>query len=161
MITSPKLIATPTWPSWCVFAFTIIAPQPAKTRANVPIASAVIARSNSRLMLPYDPVDVPAACKGRAAWVEQGWFSCWLPSMAQWLIPLLGGFSNTADQAPRWIALLGDDGKERMRTIANGERSAMGGAGGIAIAKEFHWATATNRVSGDQLFRRRVENEPV
>ena len=37
----------------------------------------------------------------------------------------------------------------------------MGGAGGIAIAKEFHWATATNRVSGDQLFRRRFENEPV
>src|SRR5579875_1049631 len=48
-----------------------------------------------------------------------------------------------------------------MRTIANGERSAMGGAGGIAIAKEFHWATATNRVSYDQLFRRRFENEPV
>ena len=40
MITSPKLIATPMCPSWCVFASTMIAPQPAKTSANVPIASA-------------------------------------------------------------------------------------------------------------------------
>ena len=40
MITRPKLIATPTWPSASVFASTMIAPQPAKTSANVPIASA-------------------------------------------------------------------------------------------------------------------------
>jgi transposase len=48
-----------------------------------------------------------------------------------------------------------------MRTIDNGERSAMGVAVGIDIAKEFHWATATDRLSGEQLFSRRVENEPV
>jgi transposase len=48
-----------------------------------------------------------------------------------------------------------------MRTIGNGERSAMGIAVGIDIAKEFHWATATDRTSGEQLFSRRVENEPV
>ena len=38
------MIATPTWPSWCVFASTMIAPAPAKTSANVPIASATRAR---------------------------------------------------------------------------------------------------------------------
>jgi hypothetical protein len=32
--------ATPTWPSALVSASTMIAPQPAKTSANVPIASA-------------------------------------------------------------------------------------------------------------------------
>src|SRR5690242_12708494 len=48
-----------------------------------------------------------------------------------------------------------------MRTIENRERSAMGVAVGIDIAKEFHWATATDRTSGDQLFSRRVENDPV
>jgi transposase len=48
-----------------------------------------------------------------------------------------------------------------MRTIGNGERSAMGIAVGIDIAKEFHWATATDKASGEQLFSRRVENEPV
>jgi transposase len=37
----------------------------------------------------------------------------------------------------------------------------MAVAVGIDIAKEFHWASATDRVSGDQLFSRRVENEPV
>ena len=40
MITSPKQNATPTWPSAWVFASTMIAPQPAKTSVNVPIASA-------------------------------------------------------------------------------------------------------------------------
>src|SRR5947209_4803228 len=50
MITSPKLIATPTWPSCCVFASTMIAPQPAKTSAKVPIASAVNARNSPRFM---------------------------------------------------------------------------------------------------------------
>jgi len=44
MITSPNEIATPTWPRAPVFASTMIAPQPAKTRANVPIASATSAR---------------------------------------------------------------------------------------------------------------------
>jgi transposase len=48
-----------------------------------------------------------------------------------------------------------------MRTIDNSERSAMGVAVGIDIAKEFHWATATDRTSGEQLFSRRVENDPV
>lgn len=37
----------------------------------------------------------------------------------------------------------------------------MGVAVGIDIAKEFHWASASDRLSGDQLFSRRVENEPV
>src|SRR2546427_530102 len=46
MMTSPNVIATPTWPSWCVFASTTIAPQPAKTSANVPIASASSWRSS-------------------------------------------------------------------------------------------------------------------
>ena len=40
------MIATPTWPSWPVFASTMIAPQPAKTSANVPIASAASRRSD-------------------------------------------------------------------------------------------------------------------
>jgi hypothetical protein len=57
--------------------------------------------------------------------------------------------------------LEGDDGEEKMRAIDNGERSAVGVAVGIDIAKEFHWATAIERVSGDQRFSRRVENEPV
>src|ERR687888_441984 len=43
MITSPNVSATPTCPSWCVFASTITAPAPAKTSANVPIASATSA----------------------------------------------------------------------------------------------------------------------
>ena len=38
MITSPNMSDTPMWPSWCVFASTMIAPHPAKTSANVPIA---------------------------------------------------------------------------------------------------------------------------
>src|SRR5579862_4402542 len=50
MITSPKVIATPTWPSWCVLASTITAPQPAKTSANVPIVSATSARRSARLI---------------------------------------------------------------------------------------------------------------
>jgi transposase len=37
----------------------------------------------------------------------------------------------------------------------------MGVAVGIDIAKEFHWAAATDGASGEQLFSRRVENEPV
>jgi transposase len=37
----------------------------------------------------------------------------------------------------------------------------MGVAVGIDIAKEFHWATATDGASGEQLFSRRVENEPM
>lgn len=37
----------------------------------------------------------------------------------------------------------------------------MGVAVGIDIAKEFHWAAATDRASGEVLFSRRVENEPV
>jgi transposase len=37
----------------------------------------------------------------------------------------------------------------------------MAVAVGIDIAKEFHWATAVDRASGDELFSRRVENEPV
>jgi hypothetical protein len=37
----------------------------------------------------------------------------------------------------------------------------MGVAVGIDIAKEFHWAAGTNRASGEQLFSRRVESEPV
>ena len=37
----------------------------------------------------------------------------------------------------------------------------MGVAVGIDIAKEFHWAAATDRASRDQLFCRRIENEPV
>src|SRR5207253_580342 len=56
MITRPNVIATPTWPSWCVFASTMIAPHPAKTSAKVPIASAVTARSSSRLMRSRDEV---------------------------------------------------------------------------------------------------------
>ena len=40
VMTRPKLMATPTWPSAPVFASTMIAPQPAKTSANVPAASA-------------------------------------------------------------------------------------------------------------------------
>ena len=43
----PEVIATPTWPSWPVFASTMIAPQPAKTSANVPIASAASARTHA------------------------------------------------------------------------------------------------------------------
>src|SRR5919201_3643874 len=46
MITSPKVIATPTWPSACVFASTITAPAPANTSAKVPIASATSARAS-------------------------------------------------------------------------------------------------------------------
>src|SRR4029077_7313007 len=49
MITRPKVMAPPMWPSWCVFASTMIAPQPAKTSANVPIASATRARASPRL----------------------------------------------------------------------------------------------------------------
>jgi hypothetical protein len=49
MITRPKVIATPTWPSWPVLASTMIAPHPAKTSANVPIASATSARRFSML----------------------------------------------------------------------------------------------------------------
>src|ERR671925_652546 len=56
MITSPKVIATPTWPSACVFALTITAPAPANTNANVPIASATSA--------PTAPASA-AACAGR------------------------------------------------------------------------------------------------
>jgi len=37
----------------------------------------------------------------------------------------------------------------------------MAVAVGIDIAKEFHWASAIDRASGDQLFSRRVVNEPV
>jgi transposase len=37
----------------------------------------------------------------------------------------------------------------------------MGVAVGIDIAKEFHWATATDQASGEQLFSRRIDNEPV
>src|ERR1041385_6635118 len=48
MITRPKLIATPTWPSAPVFASTMIAPQPAKTSANVPTNSAASTRANVR-----------------------------------------------------------------------------------------------------------------
>jgi transposase len=55
----------------------------------------------------------------------------------------------------------GNAGNEKLRTIDTEERSAMGVAVGIDIAKEFHWATATDRTSGDVLFSRRVENEPV
>src|SRR5262245_41389417 len=40
MITSPKVIATPTCPSEWVLASTITAPAPANTSANVPNASA-------------------------------------------------------------------------------------------------------------------------
>src|SRR5438874_184153 len=48
MITRPKLIATPTWPSAELFASTMIAPQPAKTRANVPTSSARALRHKRR-----------------------------------------------------------------------------------------------------------------
>src|SRR5579884_4261905 len=48
-----------------------------------------------------------------------------------------------------------------MRATCNRERSAMAVAVGIDIAKEFHWATATDRTSGERLFSRRVENDPV
>lgn len=37
----------------------------------------------------------------------------------------------------------------------------MAVAVGIDIAKEFHWASASDRLSGEVLFSRRVENEPV
>jgi transposase len=37
----------------------------------------------------------------------------------------------------------------------------MGVAVGIDIAKEFHWATASDQTSGEVLFSRRVDNEPV
>ena len=47
MITRPKLIATPTWPSAPVLASTMIAPQPANTSANVPNASASALRASS------------------------------------------------------------------------------------------------------------------
>src|SRR5437588_5107273 len=62
MITSPKLRATPRWPSCPVFASTTIAPQPAKTRAKVPIASATTARPSSvvsatREQLADQPLD--------------------------------------------------------------------------------------------------------
>src|SRR4051812_19369842 len=40
MITRPNESATPRWPSACVVESTMIAPQPAKTRANVPNTSA-------------------------------------------------------------------------------------------------------------------------
>src|SRR5579871_884704 len=50
MITRPKLIATPTCPNWPVFASTITAPQPAKTSAKVPIASAVRQRTMGRVI---------------------------------------------------------------------------------------------------------------
>src|SRR3954465_2921185 len=46
MITSPKLKATPRCPSAPVFASTMIAPQPAKTSAKVPIASATSPRTS-------------------------------------------------------------------------------------------------------------------
>src|SRR5438067_11959126 len=62
MITSPKLRATPRWPSSSVFASTTIAPQPAKTRTKVPIASATRARpsavvSATREQLADQPLD--------------------------------------------------------------------------------------------------------
>src|SRR3954451_12616953 len=47
MITRPKESATPRWPSACVVESTMIAPQPAKTRANVPNTSAASLRVSS------------------------------------------------------------------------------------------------------------------
>jgi hypothetical protein len=46
MITSPNVIATPMWPSALVSASTMIAPQPAKTSADVPMNSAAMARAS-------------------------------------------------------------------------------------------------------------------
>src|SRR5260221_10377544 len=60
MITSPKAIATPTCPSACVFASTMIAPAPANTSANVPIASATSARTSAA------PVEVDERREARA-----------------------------------------------------------------------------------------------
>src|SRR3954463_1090829 len=47
MITRPNESATPRWPSACVLESTMIAPQPAKTRANVPNTSAASLRVSS------------------------------------------------------------------------------------------------------------------
>jgi hypothetical protein len=46
MITRPKVKAIPTFPSAPVFSSTMMAPAPAKTSANVPIASARSARAS-------------------------------------------------------------------------------------------------------------------
>src|SRR4051812_14592879 len=67
MITSPNVIATPTWPNCCVFSSTMIAPQPAKTSANVPIASAASFRSRSRLMPPAVAMESPSRPSSAAA----------------------------------------------------------------------------------------------
>src|SRR4051794_20304328 len=47
MITSPKASATPRWSICCVVAPTTIAPQPAKTRTNVPTNSAASRRTSA------------------------------------------------------------------------------------------------------------------
>src|SRR4051812_35293664 len=52
MITSPKESATPRWPRAFVVESTMIAPQPAKTRANVPNASAPSRRASGGIVLP-------------------------------------------------------------------------------------------------------------
>src|SRR6185436_15785429 len=54
MITKPKLIATPTWPSAPVWASTMIAPQPAKTRAKVPTNSAASSCASERSIVIPD-----------------------------------------------------------------------------------------------------------
>src|SRR5215207_9196703 len=66
MITSPKLIATPTWPSASVLASTMIAPQPAKTSAKVPMNSAASSRARSA-----DRHHVLCSVRGRSVVWEQ------------------------------------------------------------------------------------------
>jgi transposase len=47
-----------------------------------------------------------------------------------------------------------------VREVEDDERSAMGIAVGIDVAKEFHWAAAVEVGSGKLLLSRRVENDP-
>src|SRR4029078_7666982 len=54
MSTKRKLSATPTWRSAPVWASTMIAPQPAKTRAKVPTNSAASSRASERSIVIPD-----------------------------------------------------------------------------------------------------------
>src|SRR5215475_12137071 len=56
MITSPKVIATPTWPRAPVLASTMIAPQPANTSAKVPTNSAATWRASVRSAIRLERV---------------------------------------------------------------------------------------------------------
>ena len=65
--TSPNVSATPTWPSAPVWASTTTAPVPAKTRANVPRASASAARQVAGAVASLDPDSAAMAARASAA----------------------------------------------------------------------------------------------